>query len=116
MLFEAGQFDSARTEIDKLIQSIQQDHPDYNTCNKWLKDLRIAARKIAPEKITAIKSACCIIPIADQNDAARITSKISESFNILGAYSPQNETYDSIDAIWVGLIRDKAVSPFYCLC
>ena len=112
MLFEAGQLDSARNEIDKLIQSIQQDHPDFSACNKWLKELRKAARQKTPEKIAAITMPVVSFPLQIKNDAARITSNISESFNILGAYSPQNETYDSIDAIWVGLIRDKVISPF----
>ena len=112
VLFEAGQFEFAKKEIEQLIQKVQPDHPDYSTCNKWLRDIRKTAKTNAPEKIKPIEIPRVSFPGQVKKDAERNISKISNSFNILGIYSPKGENFDSVDAIWLGAVRNNNVMPF----
>ena len=33
-LFDAGQYESAKREVEQSIEKLQSDHPDYANCNK----------------------------------------------------------------------------------
>ena len=111
-LFDANQFDSARIEIDKIIQSLHQNHPDYVRCNKWIKELRIASKKNTSEQTQSIKIPEVSFPLQIKNDAANNISILSESYNFLGTYTPKAETNNTIDAIWLGIVRDGKIKPF----
>lgn len=111
-LFDAGQYEAAKKEVEQNLERLQPDHPDYATCNKWLKDIRKAIKKNAPEIIKPIETPKSSFPAQVKRDGERIQPLITQSFNILGIYSPKGENYESVDAVWLGIIRNGIIETF----
>jgi tetratricopeptide (TPR) repeat protein len=111
-LFDAGQYEAAKKEVEQNLDKLQPDHPDYGSCNKWLKDIRKAIKKNAPEIVKPIETPKSSFPAQVKKDGERLQSIINQPFNILGVYSPKSENYESVDAVWLGIIRNGAIETF----
>lgn len=111
-LFDAGQYESAKKEVEENLEKLQPDHPDYAACNKWIKDIRKAIKKNSPEIVKPIEIPKSSFPEQIKKDAERVKSLVSSPFNILGIYSPSGENFESVDAVWLGIIRNGAVEKF----
>ena len=111
-LFDAGQYESAKREVEQSIEKLQSDHPDYAACNKWLKDIRKAIKKNAPEIIRPVEIPRTSFPTQIKKDGERLQSLIIQPFNCLGIFSPKSENYESVDAVWLGMIRNGEVDTF----
>jgi len=111
-LFDAGQYEAAKKEVEQNLDKLQSDHPDYGSCNKWLKDIRKAIKKNAPEIVKPIETPKSSFPAQVKKDGERLQSIINQPFNILGVYSPKSENYESVDAVWLGIIRNGAIETF----
>jgi len=111
-LFEAGQYETAKREVEQNLEKLQPDHPDFASCNKWLKDIRKASKKSAPEIIKPIEIPKSSFPAQIKKDGERIRSVINQPFNVLGIYSPKSERYESVDAVWLGIVRNGIVETF----
>lgn len=111
-LFDAGQYESAKREVEQSIEKLQSDHPDYAACNKWLKDIRKAIKKNAPEIIRPVEIPRTSFPTQIKKDGERLQSLIIQPFNCLGIFSPKSENYESVDAVWLGIIRNGEVETF----
>lgn len=111
-LFDAGQYEAAKKEIEQNLDKLQPDHPDYGSCNKWLKDIRKAIKKNASEIVKPIETPKSSFPTQVKKDGERLQSIINKPFNILGVFSPKSENYESVDAVWLGIIRDGAIQTF----
>lgn len=111
-LFDAGQYETAKKEVDQNLEKLQPDHPDYAACNKWLKDIRKAIKKNAPKIIKPIETPKASFPAQVKNDGERLQPIITEPFNILGVFSPKSENFESVDAVWLGIIRNDEVETF----
>lgn len=105
-LFDAGQYESAKREVEQSIEKLQPDHPDYANCNKWIKDIRKAIKKNAPEIIKPVEIPKTSLPEQIKKDAERVKSNISKPFNLLGIYSPKGANFESVDAVWLGIVRE----------
>lgn len=111
-LFDAGQYEAAKKEVEQNLDKLQPDHPDYGSCNKWLKDIRKAIKKNAPEIVKPIETPKSSFPAQVKKDGERLQSIINQPFNILGVFSPKSENYESVDAVWLGIIRNGAIETF----
>lgn len=111
-LFDAGQYETAKKEVEQNLEKLQPDHPDYTACNKWLKDIRKAIKKNAPEIFKPIETPKSSFPAQVKKDGERLQSIINQPFNILGVFSPKNENYESVDAVWLGITRNGKVETF----
>ena len=111
-LFDAGQYEAAKKEVEQNLDKLQPDHPDYGSCNKWLKDIRKAIKKNAPEIVKPIETPKSSFPAQVKKDGERLQSIINKPFNILGVFSPKSENYESVDAVWLGIIRNGAIETF----
>jgi len=111
-LFDAGQYEYAKREVEQSIEKLQPDHPDYANCNKWIKDLRKAIKKNAPEIIKPVEIPKTSLPEQIRKDAERVQSVLFKPFNILGIYSPKGSNFESVDAVWLGIVREGKVEPF----
>lgn len=111
-LFDADQYEAAKKEVEQTLDKLQSDHPDYGSCNKWLKDIRKAIKKNAPEIVKPIETPKSSFPAQVKKDGERLQSIINQPFNILGVYSPKSENYESVDAVWLGIIRNGAIETF----
>jgi len=111
-LFDAGQYESAKREVEQSIEKLQSDHPDYANCNKWIKDIRKAIKKNAPEIVKPVEVPKTSLPEQIRKDAERVKSVIFNPFNILGIYSPIGSNFESVDAVWLGIVREGKVEPF----
>lgn len=111
-LFDAGQYETAKKEVEQNLEKLQPDHPDYAFCNKWLKDIRKAIKKNTPEIIKPIEAPKSSFPAQVKKDGERLQSVITQPFNILGIFSPKSENYESVDAVWLGIIRNGVVETF----
>ncbi len=111
-LFDAGQYEAAKKEVEQNLDKLQPDHPDCGSCNKWLKDIRKAIKKNAPVIVKPIKTPKSSFPAQVKKDSERLQSIINQPFNILGVFSPKSENYESVDAVWLGIIRNGAIETF----
>ena len=111
-LFDAGQYETAKREVEQNLEKLQPDHPDYAACNKWLKDIRKAIKKKAPEIVKPIETPKSSFPAQVKKDGERLKSIITQPYNILGIFSPKSENYESVDAVWLGIIRNGEVETF----
>ena len=111
-LFDAGQYETAKREVEQNLEKLQPDHPDYAACNKWLKDIRKAIKKKAPEIVKPIETPKSSFPAQVKKDGERLKSIIAQPYNILGIFSPKSENYESVDAVWLGIIRNGEVETF----
>lgn len=111
-LFDAGQYETAKKEVEKNLDKLQPDHPDYGSCNKWLKDIRKAIKKNAPEIVKPIETPKSSFPAQVKKDGERLQSIINQPFNILGVFSPKSENYESVDGVWLGIFRNGAIETF----
>ncbi len=111
-LFDAGQFETAKKEVEQNLGKLQPDHPDYAISNKWLKDIRKAIKKNAPVILKPIETPKSSFPAQIKKDGERVQSVIIQPFNILGIYSPKSESHESVDAIWLGMNRNGTTETF----
>lgn len=111
-LFDAGQYETAKKEVEQNLEKLQPDHPDYAACNKWLKDIRKAIKKNAPEIVKPIETPKSSFPAQVKKDGEKLKSIITQPYNILGIFSPKSENYESVDAVWLGIIRNCVVETF----
>ena len=106
-LLDAGQYDAAKEAIDQLESQIQPDHPDWATCGKYRKDIRIAARKARPEGAQHQPSPPKpSFPAQIRKDAERVLPPQAQGFNLMGFFSPEDETLSAVDAVWLSQIRE----------
>ena len=100
-LLDAGQYDAAKEALEELESQIQPDHPDWAICGKYRKEIRIAARKIKPEgpqeQPPPPKPS---FPAQIKKDAVRLSPPSEQDFNIIGFFSPEDETLSTVDAVW----------------
>ena len=117
-LLAAQQFESARDELDALQEKIQMGHPDWEKCEDYRKKIRMAARGA---KTTDSATNAPVIPqisfvVLLKTDAERILLSDIQDFNILGLFSPQDESLSTVDAVWLAQIRGgKATVWATCL-
>jgi len=117
-LLAAQQFESARDELDALQAKIQMGHPDWDKCEDYRKKIRMAARGA---RTTDSATNAPMIPqisfvVLLKADAKRISLSDIPDFNILGLFSPQDESLNAVDAVWVAQIRaGKATVWAACL-
>lgn len=104
-------FVDAKAEAEKLLLQIQPDHPDYEKCALLIRELRKTIRKMGindtPKQPEQPKIS---IPALIYKDAARLSQVPDIDFNIMGFFSPNDETLSAIDALWVTQIRKGEVS------
>jgi Rad3-related DNA helicase len=110
-LLDAGLYDAAKEALEQLEDQIQQDHPDWAICGKYRKDIRIAARKVRPagtqDQQTIPKPS---FPAQIRQDAERMMPPQTMDFNLMGFFSPDDETLSAVDAVWASQVRDGKIS------
>ena len=110
-LKDAQLFVQAKAEAEKLIEQIQPDHPDYEKCALLIRELRKKIREtginVTPRQPEQPKIS---IPALIQKDATRISQVPEIDCNIMGFFSPNDETMSAVDALWVAQIRKGTVS------
>jgi len=111
-LIESEQFEAAKTELENLQEEIQQDHPDWPNCEEKRVTIRKAEKQ---KKRKAIETLQPEIPKVSfvrmlQADAQRIKSPALPEFNILGLFSPDDETMSAVDAVWIAQVRETGIS------
>jgi len=109
-LLDAGQYDAARESLEELESQIQPDHPDWAVCGKYRKEIRIALRKARselPRKQPLPPKPS--FPAQIKKDAERMVSSHETDFNIIGFFSPEDETQSTVDAVWAAQIRTGSI-------
>ncbi len=104
-------FVQAKAEAEKLIEQIQPDHPDHEKCALLIRELRKKIKEtganVTPRQPEQPKIS---IPALIQKDAARLSQVPDMDCNIMGFFSPNDESMSTIDALWVAQIRKGTVS------
>jgi len=117
-LLDAQQFDSAREELDVIQGKIQMGHPDWDKCEDYRKKIRKAlksAKRTEEAAETPIMPQISFVNLL-KADARRISISDIPDFNILGLFSPQDESLSAVDAVWVAqVIGGKATVWAACL-
>ncbi len=104
-------FVEAKAEAEKLLEQIQPDHPDYNKCALLIRELRKKIREtgtnVAPKQLVQPRIS---VPELLKSDAARLAMLPDIDCNLMGFFSPNDETMSAVDALWVAQIRKGTVS------
>lgn len=111
-LIDAEQFEAAKEELEALQQRIQQDHPDWTACEEQLKRIRLAqrAKKRAVEKPSEPEAPRISLVELLRADARRISAPDIPPFNILGLFSPVDESVSAVDAVWIAQAGKEGIT------
>jgi ATP-dependent DNA helicase DinG len=113
MLFDAGQYEAAKAAVEELEGQIDQGHPDWATCGSYIKKIRIG-KKNAKSKGPQVQQAVPKISFAllVRRDAERASPPQGLSFNVMGCFSPEDESLSAVDALWLAQARDGRIEPW----
>ena len=110
-LLDARQYEAAKDALEQLESQIQRDHPDWATCGQYRRDIRIAVRAArpadTPEQQQRIEPS---FPVQLRKDAERVVPPKGPDFNVMGFFSPEDETLSAVDAVWMAQVRDGKTS------
>ena len=111
-LMASEQFQAAKTALENLQDEIQQDHPDWSNCEKKRVQIRKAERQKKKKIREPLKPEIPKVSLVRmlQADAQRIKAPATPEFNILGLFSPDDETLSAVDAVWVAQVKNAGIS------
>jgi len=111
LLIDAGQWESAKSKLEELQEKIEMGHPDWAECEKRRKKIKKAKKKGDSEDTTGIQMEIPQISFVKQlqADAGRISAPDTPEFNILGLFSPDDESMSAIDAVWVAKVKQDGI-------
>jgi len=112
-LFGRGLLDMARAELERLQESINPEHPDWDEYEKRGSRIRRAQRKARRakgrrgQKIRAPSISAAQLLKAD---GARLQLKDLPAHNLLGLFTPTEQVeMGAIDAVWVAQVRPEGI-------
>jgi len=112
-LLDAGQYEAAKDALEELEYEIQQDHPDWATCGTYRKKIRIAQRNAKSNEVEAEPAVPkASFPLLLRRDAERAGPPQGATFNIMGCFSPEDESLSAVDAVWVAQVRDGTIETW----
>lgn len=115
---EQGLFDQALQKVKDLQNTIKSSHPDWAECEALRKEIQVKKKQSRPATVVSLKPNLprASFPGLLANDAERITLTGYSDFNIIGLFSPNDETLSDVDAVWVANFRQgKATVWAACL-
>ncbi len=112
MLIDAGQFDSAKSELEVLQEKVDQGHPDWDECERRRKMVRQMRRKITQGGEVETQAEIPKISFVEllRHDAVRASVVDFPEFNIMGLFSPDDESKSTVDAVWVAHVTKEGVA------